>query len=77
MHHKVKEGARAMVSALPLTYSLVNNGVATAMSSVTPNNKVMARVMSLLSLVSASFDFSVRTICGTSTALKMPPETSV
>ena len=47
------------------------------MSSVTPNNKVMARVMSLLSLVSASFDFSVRTICGTSTALKMPPETSV
>ena len=66
-----------MVSALPLTYSLVNNGVATAMSSVTPNNKVMARVMSLLSLVSASFDFSVRTICGTSTALKMPPETSV
>ena len=77
MHHKVKEVARAMVSAQPLTYSLVNNGVATAMSSVTPNNKVMARVMSLLSLVSASFDFSVRTICGTSTALKMPPETSV
>ena len=77
MHHKVKEVARAMVSALPLIYSLVNNGVATAMSSVTPNNKVMARVMSLLSLVSASFDFSVRTICGTSTALKMPPETSV
>lgn len=77
MHHRVKEVANAMVSGLPFTYSLVSSGVHSAIRIATANNMVMASVMSLLSLVSASFAFNVRTICGTSTALKIPPETRV
>ena len=62
MHHNVNALARAIVSGPPFTYSFVSNGVQTAISSVTPSSMVMDNVISLLSLVSASLSFSVRTI---------------
>ena len=77
MHHNVKALVRAVSSGLPFTYNVVSSGVAAAMRAVTASRRAMATVMSLSSRSSASLLFSVRTIWGTSTALKMPPETSV
>ena len=56
---------------------MVSSGVAAIISSVMASSSVMDTVMSLLSRSCASFAFKVRTICGTSTALKMPPEMTV
>ena len=77
MHHRVNALVSACISG-PVscpTYSRVSNGVATVISAVIASSSAMASEMSLFSRSSASFSLSVRTICGTSTALKMPPET--
>ncbi len=77
MHHSVNAHVSEISSGLPFTYSRVIHGVSTPISTVTAASSVTANVTILLSCSSALSALSVRTMCGTSTALKMPPDTSV
>ena len=79
MHHSVNEftNARCAGPQLEFRYSMVSSGVDAIISRVMASSNVMDTVMSLLSRSCASANFNVRTICGTSTALKMPPEITV
>ena len=80
MHHSANAFVSASMSLPPFAYRCVNAGVVAVNSIIAivmPASSAMAKVMSLLSRSSASSSLSVRTIWGTSTALKMPPEISV
>ena len=55
----------------------VSTGVSAAMITVAPSSSVSAKVTILSSVSWALSLLSVRVMCGTSTALKTPPETSV
>ena len=70
----MKAFASALCAGVQLEsrYSIVSSGVPDAINSVMASSSAMDKVMSLLSRSSASFCLSVRTICGTSTALNTP-----
>ncbi len=76
MHHSVKALASARCSPvqLALMYNCVIQDVASIITTVTATSSEMAAVMSLSRRSLASVCLRARTICGTSTALKMPPE---
>ena len=78
MHHSVNEFAKARWALFQLEsrYKSVSRVVQAIMTTVTHSSSTSDRVISLssCSLGLLLLFFSVATICGTSTALKIPPD---